>query len=430
MILIYVDEISERLIYTLNFIFHERGLVYSLTNDWKYFFESPDSKFIYSEKYDDSYLMIRPSTLLFDEKIKKYEIEKSFFNAIECLAFDHVSDPFASIFYILARFEEYTIKLKDEHDRFQAKESILFQYSWLNFAICDRWAVEIINFINKELKINLIIEIEKVKIIPTFDIDNTYAFQWKSGIRKWLGYLKDKLRNDKIRLSARKDFYKGKITDPYDTFAYIKEILYRNFDVKIFWLLGDYAKYDRNIFVSDVRHQRLIKSLSKEFEIGLHPSYESNKNPIKLATELNHLERIIGKKIQFSRQHFLKVQIPKTYQYLQELGFKHDYSLGYAEEIGFRAGTAHSFNFFDLMKNIETDYVIHPFVYMDGTLNEYKKWTTIQAKEKIEALYDEVKKYGGDFIFIWHNSTIGNFGKWKGWKDVLEFTLNLEKNEI
>ena len=40
MILIYVDQITERLIYTLGFIFKDREIPYSLTNDFEKFEQS------------------------------------------------------------------------------------------------------------------------------------------------------------------------------------------------------------------------------------------------------------------------------------------------------------------------------------------------------------------------------------------------------
>jgi hypothetical protein len=197
----------------------------------------------------------------------------------------------------------------------------------------------------------------------------------------------------------------------------------------LFWLLGDYNKYDKNISGNDIRHQELIKEIAKIYSVHLHPSYESNASNLILKNEKKLIESILGKTVFSSRQHFLKVKIPSTYKNLLAEGFTDDYSLGFAEDLGFRAGTARSFYFFDLLSNSKTNLRIHPFAYMDGTLNLYLKLTPEQAKIEIQKLYQEVQTFGGDFIFIWHNETINNEGKWENWLQVFEYSINLE-NEI
>jgi hypothetical protein len=60
---------------------------------------------------------------------------------------------------------------------------------------------------------------------------------------------------------------------------------------------------------------------------------------------------------------------------------------------------------------------------MDGTLLEYKKMSIEQSLQAVDQLVREVKKYGGVFCFIWHNETLAEAGKWKGWRRVFDYTL-------
>ena len=46
------------------------------------------------------------------------------------------------------------------------------------------------------------------------------------------------------------------------------------------------------------------------------------------------------------------------------------------------------------------------------------------AKAEIAQLLEEVKSVGGEFIMIWHNSSIHDTGEWKGWKTVLDYTID------
>jgi len=425
MVLIFVEQISERLIYTLDFVFKERGLEYALTNDYEAFPLSSQPKLNYSDRYFEGILQLEPSSLLFDEDLIVYGIHGGMFEKEECLIFNKVIDPLASIFYILSRMEEYTSTIEDEHGRFQARNSVLYRFGWMEKAMCDRWAVEFLKYLDKNGLLSFKNKKHLVEIRPTFDIDNAYAYRLKYGFRKILSSIRDFLKGDTFRLNERKLVLKGAAKDPYDTYDYILSIANRGFKINMFWLLGDYAKYDKNISFKDVRHQRLIRKMSQKTTIGIHPSYKSNSYEFYLLNEKERLEIILHRLVEHSRQHFLKLKIPQTYPSILTMGIKHDFTMGYAEQIGFRAGTARPFKWFDLHKNKVTDLTIHPFVYMDGTLNEYMKISAEESMLYIQKLHHEIEKFGGDFVFIWHNETIGNYGKWNGWQNVLEFTLHL-----
>jgi hypothetical protein len=427
MLLIYVDEVTERLIYTLDFIFKDRGIYFKITNDPMYFEQTDEVKLNYSTKSFENCVKISPATVLFDAAIFPYSISENHFENEFCFAFDTIVDPFSSIFYVLTRMEEYVNNKRDEHDRFSAKYSILHQHGILQKAMCDRWSEAIIKHIEQKLAISLSPWPIDVRIVPTFDIDNTYAFKWKQNWRLFLSTFKYWMKKDHDRLKRRSAVLKGIEKDPYDTFDLMIEISRRGFDVHLFWLLGDYTKYDKNISSMDQRHRKLILEMSQKLKVGLHPSYRSNEANFYLEREKSRMDGILGHEVKFSRQHFLKLSLPITYQNLIKKGFTDDFSMGFADEIGFRAGTARPFKFFDLSTNSATDYTIHPFAYMDGTIHEYKNWSIEESKVEIEKIYREVEKFGGDFICIWHNETIGNFSKWRGWTEVLDFTLNLSK---
>jgi hypothetical protein len=429
MITIFVDQISERLIYTLDFVFRERKLEYSLTNDHVHFEKLDSPKLNYSERYIPNVLAIQPASILFDEEIIIYDLHSGRFFEEDCLRFGKISDPLASIFYVLSRMEEYTTSFEDTHGRFESKNSVLSRYNWLEKAICDRWAIDFIRFLTKNGLLNEKPKVGKVIIHPTFDIDNAFAYQWKEGSRRWLAMFKDIVSWNKIRMNERSQVLSGARIDPYDTYEYILSIADRGFRVNIFWLLGDYGRYDRNISFRDVRHQRLIRKMNQKTTVGIHPSYRSNSLQFYITSEKERLEEILRVPVIHSRQHFLKMKVGVTYRQLVNIGIQNDYTMGYADHIGFRAGTARPFRWFDLNKNNTTELMVHPFVYMDGTLNEYMKLSTDEAQKKITSLFKEVEKYGGNFSFIWHNETIGNYAKWEGWKKVLEHTLNLNENE-
>ena len=81
---------------------------------------------------------------------------------------------------------------------------------------------------------------------------------------------------------------------------------------------------------------------------------------------------------------FFEIFFAKSYQQLLACGITNDYSMGYADQIGFRAGTCTPFYFYDLENEIQTDLKVHPFAYMDGVLNDHLKLNTEMALDKVQ----------------------------------------------
>ncbi len=430
MLTIYVDHISTRLQYTLNFVMEHRGVAYQIINDYKQFEQVDGWKLNYSERHFEQITQLIPSSLLFEETIETYEITKELFHKEACFCLNGITDPLASIFFTLTRMEEYVTEEKDSLGRFTGKNSLMFQFDWHEKAMCDRWSIDFLLFLKDRCGLKWHPKLELVESIATFDIDNAFAYLHKNALRTQLATAKDYLFNRKDRISDRNKVLAGEMKDPYDTFDFIQTLAMSGANVLIFWLLGDYGTYDKNIPHSQEDQRELIRNMSEYAEIGVHASFGSNDSEYQLGTEIQRLNQITSKPVTKNRQHFLALNLPYTYQALIRQNITDDYSMGYADIAGFRAGTARVFNWFDLTTNDTTSLRVHPFTYMDGTLHEYLKLSPVEAMKKIKTLYQEVCQNGGQFSYIWHNETIGDYAHWKGWKEVFSYTINLNQTDF
>jgi len=64
---------------------------------------------------------------------------------------------------------------------------------------------------------------------------------------------------------------------------------------------------------------------------------------------------------------------------------------------------------------------------MDGSLVTYQNISVEEAYNKVNILLLEVKKYNGEFVFLWHNSAF-NTKTWKPFQIIYEKILNENSN--
>lgn len=417
--LIVVDEITPRLRYVFDRIRDFRGVDFHLevANELL-----QKEGYYYSQSWSSSQKGMKAAKLLFEKQLFDGKLSSSCFQEEDCLAFDEVTDPLAAIFYHLSRMEEYNYTNYDKHGRFQAKDSFLVRYGWAKKLMTERWMDAFLKDYSQQMEIPFPNYDKTLNLTLTFDIDNTFAFKWKPATRIIGSYFKDLLRFDFQRIRTKTAVLFGGRKDPYDTFDKIIEYATDGTKVQLFWLLGDFDEFDRNVANTSPKHLAFIQQLGTKIPIGLHPSYASNSSDEKLKKEKEILEKVQGKKVLSSRQHFLKLQFPVTYERNISVGFQEDYTLGFGDIIGFRAGTIRKHPFFNILKNREEKYWIHPFSYMDGTFKDYLVLNNAEAEKEIIEITDESHRFGGDFIVIWHNETISEWHNWKGWSYLIEFT--------
>ena len=424
MLLIYLPQTSPRTEYVFELLFkHELGIEYKTTNDIELFKNYQQEKINYSAWRIKDELFVKASSLLWENLIQKkdivveerHETKVLFPNDESC---DIGFDLFSAIFYMVSRYEEYLPFTADQYGRFKASDSVAFQNNFLEKPIVNIW-INIFKTVLQKKFPPLKIKNASFKAVITYDIDIAYKFKGRNFIRTIGSIVKDilslKWKNIFERIMTLVNIKK----DPWDVYDSLREtIIHNNLSSIFFFLLADKTANDRNLHHENPVMKRLIQKIQKFSEIGIHPSFNSSVIPEKIPVEKERLEKISGKEITKSRQHYLKFNLPETYNSLLSSGVTEDYSMGFPAMSGFRAGTCKPFYFYDLKNETATDLKIFPVSCMDATFKYYNKQSAEKTLMEILNLLKEVKKFDGTFISIWHNDNLGQSAENKKWNSV------------
>jgi len=166
----------------------------------------------------------------------------------------------------------------------------------------------------------------------------------------------------------------------------------------------------------------LIGQIQKTADLGIHPGYASHESAHthQLEVEIARLKSLSGEEVLHARQHYLLQRCGSSWQRLEAAGIQHDYTLGFADEVGFRAGMSRPFRSYDLVKDEMMSLMLHPVAAMDATLQRYMRCSPDEALGQLERLATEVKAVQGSMMLLWHNETVSDRWGWEGWRAVYE----------
>lgn len=421
--ILYSPTITARLRYTCEFIGKELGHSIVLTDDKSLFCEGLSPCINYSpHRLEGEDIWMMPHPLLFEKGIRQQEVQcfevngiKKFFPTGGDISFDI----FASVFYLLSRYEEWLPHKKDMYGRFAFENSLAYKEKFLDQPLINEWLQEFGEQVRLEKPL---IPTPSFSFVPTYDIDEAFSFQHKDWKRNAGAIVKDFLKRNWKRIKLRRDVLQNKASDPFDSFDWIDSINRQyNLQPRYFFLVAaKTGRYDRNILPTEKKLQSLIRSHAAKYSVGIHPSWQTNDIPLLVHKEIKTLSSIAQTPIVASRQHFIRFTLPQTYRQLIAAGIREDYSMGYGSINGFRASVASPFYWYDLEKEQQTSLLLYPFCYMEANSFFEQKSSPLQALEDMRHYYKVIKAVNGIMISIWHNTFLGTDPLFAGWREVYE----------
>lgn len=426
MLLIYSPHITNRLEYTLDVIF---GAViktdWKLTTDVKKFKEHNGPKINYSNENLREGFYLGAFGLLSTTAIELQALEV--FKLEDFIAFfktdksDYPFDIFSATFYLISRYEEYLPYSKDSYGRFPHTASLAFRENFLDVPLVNIWLQHFKNELSKKL-VDLNFTQSQFCFLPTYDIDIAWSFKNKGPLRNLGGFLK-KPSVERLKVLS------GITPDPFDSYSFLKNLhSSKKINPKYFVLTARRnTTYDKNILPTNNDFKKLVNNL--DGEVCLHPSWGSNEDIDEIKAEKKLLEEICGNKVDKSRQHYIKFNLPRTYNDLIKAGIKEEYSMGYGSINGFRASIATSYYWYNLAKGEKTNLLLHPFCFMDANSFYEQKQDKETTLTELRHYLNVCRNVNAELITIFHNHFLGSDTMFKGWGEMYELFIEECSNE-
>lgn len=290
-------------------------------------------------------------------------------------------DIFETIFFHISRLEEY--QNTESSKKISENQLLLINYELQTIPVVDH----LIHIFFGALGIPS--APRKTSISLSHDAD--YLVKYHSTIQtlRFIGSVAK--HNFRMMAAAISNWLRTKFLhkiDPYQDWD--KILINRPIEKTIYFIVES----DHPLDPGYISHSAIAKAVeiskSKNYKIGLHPSFNTWNNLAQMKKQKMILERIAEVNVETSRQHFLNFRFPNTLQILENVGIKEDSSLGYTHHFGFRCGTGFPFRLYNIEIEKTLDIIEKPLIWMDRAV-----W-----------LYSE--KNVNDFIFLTKDFVAGN----------------------
>ncbi len=387
------------------------GISIRFTSKIEEFIAHDGLKLSYGKQALGNELFIQNTGLLMEQGLSEVDIKVQpwgesfcFFPATE--KSDLPFDIFAASFYLLSRYEEYLPHVKDEYGRFPASESLAEQEGFLQKPVIDVWALKFHEILTQRFPA-LKRKNRRFDTLTIVAVEHVFSYKNKGFVRSLIGGLTDLLKLQFGKVLDRIQVLLGFKKDPFNIFGDLIELI-KQYRLKMLFMfqLSDFSIYDRNINPNRMSHRSVIKYVADYTKVGLFLGHDALREISILKKEKRRLEDIVHSPLNAAINTKYNLTLPEHYNNLTELEIPEDYSMGYPESHGFRAGTCTPFLFYDINTELTTPLKVYPYAVHSNIL---EKETPEKLKSEVAKMLQNVKAVEGTFIAIFKNHDFSDY---------------------
>jgi hypothetical protein len=337
-------------------------------------------------------------------------------------------DVFGSAFFCLARYEEVVRSDRDKHERFPASASIAAAEGFVDRPIVDEY-VDLLWMAMQSQWPELTRRRSPFRLRLTHDVDHPWAAFGERAVTVAHAVGGDLVRRRDPALAARRvRAYVGALAgrvdgDPFNTFDFLMTTSERHGLQSVFYIIAGrttgtprsawYAGgVDGSYRLSDPPVARLLQRIhDRGHEVGLHASYGTYQSAELTRAQFEALKtacRSVGfdQPTWGVRQHYLRFENPGTWRNHESAGLDYDSTLGFADQVGFRAGTCREYPLFDLLARRRLRLRERPLLVMDTTLFDDRGLGLDATALRTLGIVDACRRQNGDAVLLFHNSNL------------------------
>ncbi len=348
---------------------------FDLTTKVEIFVAHSGPKLSYSNKPLGDEFFIKSHLLLFEQGITPQKLKLDFWDELPIFFLTDVEcncpfDIFAASFFLLCRYEECIPYLKTNSGYFDPSDSISMKFNFLELPIIDLW----VSKFQEQLASNFREILKKDEYKPSKKILLEVPLAFRYSNRSFLENLEDFI-SSVLKLNLKQLINQILVlirlkNDPFDTFDFWKQWFNKSSTKPIvFFLFAHSSSYQTTTSIFNLRFRKIIKKTGDFFSLGLLTSIKAQIDSKKqIVREKNDFQKLTNRTIFDVRLSNGIVNLRKDYEMLSENEFKNDYSMGYLDRIGFRAGTATPFYFYDVSREIQLSIKLTPIFATEKSL--------------------------------------------------------------